>query len=71
MTGTQWWQGELPTENYNLNIIKPPEQSEWEALLTPDGKMKFIPYKGGHPNWFHRKMQQLCFGIRWQKRDSI
>ncbi len=23
--------------------------------------------EGKEPNWFHRKMQQLCFGIKWEK----
>jgi hypothetical protein len=23
--------------------------------------------EGGEPNWFHRKMQQLCFGIKWTR----
>ena len=23
--------------------------------------------EGKQPNWFHRKMQELCFGIKWSK----
>jgi hypothetical protein len=22
------------------------------------------------PSWFHRKMQQICFGIVWEKIDG-
>lgn len=23
--------------------------------------------EGKEPNWFHRKMQELCFGVKWEK----
>jgi len=26
--------------------------------------------EGKEPNWFHRKMQQLCFGFKWEKIDG-
>lgn len=26
--------------------------------------------EGRQPNWFHRKMQELCFGIKWSKIDG-
>ena len=26
--------------------------------------------EGQQPNWFHRKMQQLCFGFKWEKIDG-
>jgi len=26
--------------------------------------------KGKEPNWFHRKMQTLCFGFKWEKLNN-
>jgi hypothetical protein len=26
--------------------------------------------EGNEPNWFHRKMQELCFGFKWEKIDG-
>jgi hypothetical protein len=23
--------------------------------------------EGKEPNWFHRKMQELCFGFKWER----
>jgi hypothetical protein len=44
-----------------------PEPSGWEALLTPGGCVTFRPPVGNVPNWFHRQMQRLCFGIVWRR----
>jgi hypothetical protein len=31
------------------------------------GAIVYQPIKGQEPNWFHRKMQELCFGFQWRK----
>lgn len=33
------------------------------------GAIVFQPVKGQEPNWFHRKMQELCFGFQWRKKS--
>lgn len=54
--------------------FKQPERSEWTCWLMGDhGKSKYgaivyNPVKGSEPNWFHRKMQELCFGFQWRKK---
>lgn len=49
-----------------LSFIPRPERSEWQCHLV-DGFV-VIPNKGGEPNAFHRWMQRLAFGFRWEKR---
>jgi hypothetical protein len=53
-----------------LNTINIPKPSNWECRLI-DGPMgvTYVPTEGSVPNWFHRKMQQLCFGFKWRKRS--
>jgi hypothetical protein len=49
-------------------MFEAPKQSEWEAvLLGGDDGIRFRPAQGQEPNWFHRKMQQLVFGVKWRK----
>lgn len=61
------------TETFKLNI---PEKSEWKVWLLGDydksqhGAIVYHPNKGQEPNWFHRKMQELCFGFQWRKLDG-
>ena len=43
------------------------EPSEWQASM---GNIVYRPEKGKEPNWFHRKMQEFCFGIVWEKIDG-
>jgi len=50
-------------------VADPPEYSDWYLTL------RGIPYKiavskGYEPNWFHRKMQKLCFGFTWKQFDK-
>lgn len=55
-----------------VNIM--PKRSDWHCYLFGDadrpgpGSVVFIPTEGNEPNWFHRKMQELCFGIQWRKK---
>jgi hypothetical protein len=45
-------------------IRKPPEYSEWEVVIC---NWHYRIIKGHVPNRFHRKMQELCFGVKWIK----
>ena len=60
-----------------LSGIKQPEKSEWRVWLmgdygkSPHGAIVYQPNKGQEPNWFHRKMQELCFGFQWRKNETV
>jgi hypothetical protein len=45
--------------------IKIRESSDWRMWFAPD--CYWVPVKGGEPNWFHRWMQQLAFGVKWER----
>ena len=49
------------------SLAPPPKLAKWRAKLTPDGFASFVPHEGGVPCWFHRQMQNLCFGIVWER----
>ena len=56
--------------------IKTVEPSDWHCFLLGDmktisGSLVWRPAKGTEPNWFHRMMQELCFGIKWRKVISV
>jgi len=59
-----------------FGTIKMPEKSEWKVWLMGDydssqyGAIVYQPNKGMEPNWFHRKMQELCFGFQWRKTNG-
>jgi hypothetical protein len=54
--------------NAPLEYIDPPELSEWLLWLIGDGSCTAIrPKKGDEPNWFHRWMQRVAFGFRWER----
>ena len=58
------------SKEYNIAV---PERSEWcmwvlgDFNKEPCGQIVYHPIKGTEPNWFHRKMQELCFGFQWRK----
>lgn len=54
---------EWPPENIRIRDL--PKPSDWECRLLND--TVYRPNKGSEPCWFHRKMQELCFGFRWVK----
>lgn len=56
---------EESTNNYKL--YTPPVMSEWKCILSGSEAYGVVyrPAKGEEPNWFWRKMQYLCFGVRW------
>lgn len=62
--------GTLPRSPLQVCINPPP--GDWEVwLIGGPGcawSTKLIPAKGTEPNYFHRKMQELCFGFKWRKR---
>jgi hypothetical protein len=57
-----------------LSVTSIPKRSDWQCYLFGDadrpgpGAIVFTPIEGNEPNWFHRKMQRLCFGIQWRKK---
>ena len=55
-----------------IRIAYPPENSEWSCYLFggPNiaGSVIYKPANGLEPNWFHRWMQSLCFGVKWVKK---
>lgn len=47
-----------------------PEYSKWKCYLSGRNtalEVIYIPIKDAEPNWFHRKMQEFCFGFKWVK----
>ena len=68
-----WYTQGMP----EVEIIKLPEKSEWRVWLmgdygkSPHGAIVYQPNKGQEPNWFHRKMQELCFGFQWRKNETV
>lgn len=60
-------------ENNTWIIDVPPKRSEWRMYFFCDPsadsnhKNWYSPIEGKEPNWFHRKMQELCFGVKWRK----
>jgi len=54
------YDGMITTGKISMSEIK---DNGWRCELI-DGVI-WSPPNGNAPNWFHRKMQQLIFGIRW------
>lgn len=67
-----WVAKEMPDDL----VFKLPEKSEWRVWLMGDygssqhGAIVYQSNKGMEPNWFHRKMQEFCFGFQWRKIDG-
>ena len=55
-------------EDSSLTISSMSKLSKWQCHLTegPYG-LTLTVAEGKEPNWFHRKMQELCFGFKWRK----
>jgi hypothetical protein len=51
-----------------FTVSSMPKVSKWQCTLIggPNGAV-YNPSEGNEPNWFHRKMQELCFGFKWRK----
>ena len=55
-----------------IEIAIPPEKSDWVCYIwgdpsQPGSAFTLSPNKGFEPNRFHRKMQELVFGVKWRK----
>lgn len=48
-----------------VQFRREPEPSDWYVQYCGDQGIRFHPRKGNEPNWFHRKMQELIFGVKW------
>ncbi len=46
--------------------IKVPEYSNWQATIAGN-MIVWRPEKGREPNAFHRLMQRLILGIKWER----
>lgn len=42
-----------------------PQLSNWRVHLM--NGVVFTPKNNCEPNWFHRRMQELAFGVRWER----
>lgn len=47
-----------------LSGIKQPKYG-WKCNLTRN--TYWMVEEGMEPNWFHRKMQEPCFGFKWER----
>jgi hypothetical protein len=48
--------------------IRVPEYSEWHCVFFGRSQgMTYRPLKGEEPCWFHRKMQALILGHKWER----
>jgi len=47
-------------DEYKINI---PKDNGWRCQIM-EGVL-WQPPNGNAPNWFHRKMQELFFGVKW------
>ena len=58
----------ITVEPNKYTLVTPPKHSDWrcEVIGGPMG-IVFVPSEGNEPNWFHRKMQELCFGFKWRR----
>ncbi len=71
MIGYNYKPSEYIVQNVDsyITLSNMPKRSDWqcEVIGGPMG-LVFVPTKGNEPNWFHRKMQELCFGFKWRKK---
>jgi hypothetical protein len=51
-----------------ISGIKTPKYT-WKCQLISG--THWLVEEGKQPNWFHRKMQTLCFGIIWSKNETV
>ncbi len=54
------------TSEYNINLAN--DASDWTMTFCEN--IQYTPEEGKEPNWFHRKMQELCFGVKWKNRGE-
>lgn len=52
-------------ENNTIRLtIQAPKMSDWQARING---VTFRPFQYQEPNMFHRFMQRICFGIKWER----
>ena len=55
--------------SYSIAVSSMPKSSDWQChLFGSERGIVYTPLEGKEPNWFHRKMQELCFGFKWRKK---
>ena len=52
------------TKNLIFSTISPPNYT-WKVRLIHN--VYYMVEKDKQPNLFHRKMQELCFGVKWSR----
>ena len=52
------------TSKIEYRVLETPNYT-WQCRLH--GNVYWMVEEGKQPNWFHRKTQELIFGIRWEK----
>jgi hypothetical protein len=58
-------------DNKHYIAHNPPEFYDWYCVLSQDQQnITFYPRKGCEPNWFQRKLQEICFGVKWEKKNN-
>lgn len=63
---TDWWEDKYGVVYApGLTIPSPPDYSEYEVQFF---HWTYCPEKKNLPNWFHRKMQEIFFGMKWRKK---
>ena len=55
--------------NASVNLLAAPKFSNWICHIN-GGTLRVRPLEGKEPNWFHRKMQHLILGFKWEKIDG-
>lgn len=73
MVGYSYKPSEYTIANADNYIISAslPKNSDWQCQLFGNERgIVYTPIEGNEPNWFHRKMQELCFGFKWRKRSG-
>lgn len=55
-------------QNFIIGKISLPERSNWTCVFCDE--FRLTPKLNKEPNWFHRKMQEICFGVKWIKNES-
>lgn len=58
---------ENPCAGFTVQGFQFPELGEWQMNVVG---MNYVPRKKDTPNWFHRKMMTLFFGVKWIKHKS-
>lgn len=66
MSSKSDWYSEMLGTVSEMQFSTMNSKSDWycEILGT---ELRYYPRNESVPNWFHRKMQELCFGFKWKR----